>query len=210
MLLKGPLVVGALFVAVAASAGVILNDAPVFGHAGDTLSLAPISLGNPSAAATLTTRWAVQPQEGKPEAAAGLDTHGSTNIRLDMWKKLLGNIGLSATSGTTDLASADMIKIPELAATIHRAVNEAAAVAVACGVAIPEAEKHEILEKLTSTSAGTGDAKSSLCADLRAGRPTEIDWIYGTVVRFGKEHGVPTPTLDTLIAIVRGLESHYI
>ena len=83
-------------------------------------------------------------------------------------------------------------------------------VAAACGFAIPEAEKHEILDKLTSTSAGTGESKSSLCADLRSGRPTEIDRIYGTVVRFGKEHGVPTPTLDTLIAIVRGMESHYI
>ena len=143
-------------------------------------------------------------------SAAGLNTHGSSNIRLDMWKKLLGNIGLSATSGTTDLASADMIKIPELAATIHCAVNEAAAVAAACGIEIPEAEKHKILKKLTSTCAGTAESKSSLCADLRAGRPTEIDRIYGTVVRYGKEHGVPTPTLDTLIAIVRGMESHYL
>ena len=143
-------------------------------------------------------------------SAAGLNTHGSSNIRLDMWKKLLGNIGLSATSGTTDLASADMIKIPELAATNHCAVNEAAAVAAACGIEIPEAEKHKILKKLTSTCAGTGESKSSLCADLRAGRPTEIDRIYGTVVRYGKEHGVPTPTLDTLIAIVRGMESHYL
>mgnify|MGYP001118925655 FL=1 len=143
-------------------------------------------------------------------SAAGLNTHGSSNIRLDMWIKLLGNIGLSATSGTTDLASADMIKIPELAATIRCAVNEAAAVAAACGIEIPEAEKHDILDKLTSTSAGTGESKSSLCADLRAGRPTEIDRIYGTVVRYGKEHGVPTPTIDTLIAIVRGMESHYL
>jgi len=143
-------------------------------------------------------------------SAAGLNTHGSANIRLDMWIKLLGNIGLSATSGTTDLASADMIKIPELAATIRCAVNEAAAVAAACGIEIPEAEKHDILDKLTSTSAGTGESKSSLCADLRAGRPTEIDRIYGTVVRYGKEHSVPTPTLDTLIAIVRGMESHYL
>ena len=143
-------------------------------------------------------------------SAAGLNTHGSANIRLDMWIKLLGNIGLSATSGTTDLASADMIKIPELAATIRCAVNEAAAVAAACGIEIPEAEKHDILDKLTSTSAGTGESKSSLCADLRAGRPTEIDRIYGTVVRYGKEHGVPTPTIDTLIAIVRGMESHYL
>ena len=70
MLLKGPLVVAALSVAVAASARVILDDAPVFERAGDTLSLAPISLGNPSAAATLTTRWAIQPQESEAKAAS--------------------------------------------------------------------------------------------------------------------------------------------
>ena len=142
-------------------------------------------------------------------STAGLDTHASTNIRLDMWKKLLGNIGLSAASGTTDLCSADMIKIPELAATIHRALNEAAAVATACGVVINESERHQILDKLTNVAAGTGDAKSSLCADLRAERPTEVDRIYGTIVRLAQEHGIPTPTLDTLVSIVRGQESHY-
>jgi 2-dehydropantoate 2-reductase len=142
-------------------------------------------------------------------SAAGLDTYASTNVRLDMWKKLLGNIGLSAASGTTNLCSADMIKVPELAATIHRALDEGAAVATACGIVIDEAEKHQILDKLTNSADGTGDAKSSLCADLRAGRPTEVDRIYGTIVRLGKKHGISTPTLDTLVSIVRGQESHY-
>jgi len=141
---------------------------------------------------------------------AGLDTHGSADIRRDMWKKLLGNIGLSATSGTTDLSSAEMVVIPELAATIHRAVDEAHAVATSCGVDIPSDEKSTILDKLTSTTAGTGASKSSLCTDLRSRRATEIDYIYGTVSTLGAEHGIPTPTLDTLIAIVKGLESHYL
>jgi ketopantoate reductase len=30
------------------------------------------------------------------------------------------------------------------------------------------------------------------------------------VARLGRQHGVPTPTLDTLIGIVKGLESHYL
>ncbi len=145
----------------------------------------------------------------KAFSAAGLETHASQNIRLEMWKKLLGNIGLSATSGTTNLTSAEMVMIPELSATIHRAVDEAADVAAAAGIEIPEQEKHHILDKLTSTTAGTGASKSSLCTDLHSGRPTEIDRIYGTVSRLGRKHGVPTPTLDTLIAIVRGQESHF-
>jgi len=40
-------------------------------------------------------------------------------------------------------------------------------------------------------------------------RKTEIDTIHGAVARLGREHGVPTPTLDTMIAIVKALESKY-
>jgi 2-dehydropantoate 2-reductase len=143
-------------------------------------------------------------------SAAGLDTHASADIRRDIWKKLLGNIGLSAASGATDLSSAEMAAIPELRATIDRAVEEAAAVARADGVDIGDTEKNEVLEKLLSTTAGTGASKSSLNVDLHNRRRTEIDTIYGSVTKIAREHGVATPTLDTLIGIVKGLERHYL
>ena len=143
-------------------------------------------------------------------SAAGLDTHASADIRRDMWKKLLGNIGLSAASGATDLSSAEMAAIPELRTTIDRAVDEAVSVARADGINIGDTEKSEVLEKLLSTSAGTGASKSSLNVDLHNKRQTEIDTIYGSVTKLAREHGVATPTLDTLIGIVKGLESHYL
>jgi 2-dehydropantoate 2-reductase len=143
-------------------------------------------------------------------SAAGLDTHASADIRRDIWKKLLGNIGLSAASGATDLSSAEMAAIPELRATIDRAVEEAVAVARADGVDIGDTEKNEVLEKLLSTSAGTGASKSSLNVDLHNRRRTEIDTIYGSVTTLARGHGVATPTLDTLIGIVKGLESQYL
>lgn len=138
--------------------------------------------------------------------AAGLRTGASTDIRRDIWKKLLGNIGLSATSGTTNLTSLEIVDIPELLATVHRAVDEAAAVARADGIAL--GDTHEILQKLTSKK-GTGASKSSLCTDILNRRPTEADTIYGSVTTLGRKHGIPTPTLDTLISIVKGIESHY-
>lgn len=141
----------------------------------------------------------------------GLPTHASADIRRDMWKKLLGNVGLSAISGATDLRSVDIMAVPELQDTVLRAVDEAAQVARACGIELDVAEAREVLSKLTSPSGGgTGTSKSSLCADLAQRRPTEVDYIYGSVTRLGRQHGVPTPTLDTLIGIVKGLESHYL
>ena len=141
----------------------------------------------------------------------GLTTHASADIRRDMWKKLLGNVGLSAISGATDLRSVDIMAVPELRDTVLRAIDEAAQVATACCIELDVAEAREVLLKLTTPSGGgTGTSKSSLRADLVHRRPTEVDYIYGSVVRLGRQHGVATPTLDTLIGIVKGLESHYL
>jgi 2-dehydropantoate 2-reductase len=141
----------------------------------------------------------------------GINTHASADIRRDKWKKLLGNVGLSALSGVTDLRSMDIMAVPELQTVVFRAVDEAAAVAHAEGVDLDTEEARAVLITLTvSKGGGTGTAKSSLNGDLLNKRPTEVDYIYGTVARLGRAHGVPTPTIDTLIGIVKGLESKYL
>jgi 2-dehydropantoate 2-reductase len=140
---------------------------------------------------------------------AGLATHASGELRRVMWKKFLANVALSAASGITDLSSQDMMVVPELKAVCIAAMDEAAAVAKAEGIALSEADKLEILEPLIR-STGTGASKSSLCADLQNQRPTEIDTISGAVVRLGGAHGIATPVNQTLVALVKGRESHYL
>jgi len=141
----------------------------------------------------------------------GLPTHASADIKRDKWKKLLGNVGLSAISGVTDLRSMDIIAVPELQVVVFRAVDEAAAVARAEGIDLDTGEAREVLLRLVDPAGGgTGTSKSSLNADLANRRPTEVDYIYGTVARLGRRHGVATPTLDALIGLVKGLESKYL
>lgn len=45
--------------------------------------------------------------------------------------------------------------------------------------------------------------KPSILQDLEQGRPMEIDALYGVPLEFARQHGVPTPTLDLLVALVR-------
>jgi 2-dehydropantoate 2-reductase len=139
-----------------------------------------------------------------------LPTLPSANIKKEKWQKLLGNVALGAVSAATDMTSAEMVAIPELRQVILRALDETAAVARACGIPLEDDEKRAIFDKLTTIGGGgTGASKSSMAADIVLKRKTEIDTIHGSVSRLGREKGVPTPTIDTMIAVIKGLESRY-
>ena len=137
---------------------------------------------------------------------AGLETHVSEDIRRDIWKKLLGNISMSALSGLTDLSSATVNAVPELKAISLKAMEEALDVAQACGIGL---ERESVIKgmEMISKPGGTGDNKSSLCVDLLNGRKTEVDFIYGSVIQRGEEKQVPTPTLRVLHGLVKGVEA---
>ena len=42
--------------------------------------------------------------------------------------------------------------------------------------------------------------------DVLARRATEIDALNGGIVRFGREHAVPTPLNEAIVALIAGME----
>jgi 2-dehydropantoate 2-reductase len=147
----------------------------------------------------------------KAFTAHGLPVTASAEIKREKWKKLLGNVALGAISAVTDLRSVEIMRIPELQEIVFRAVDEAAAVAKHEGVALDVAEAHSVLMKLVDTSGGgTGNSKSSMREDIIRKRPTEIDTIHGAVARLARVHNVPVPTIDTMVAMVKGVQSVYL
>jgi 2-dehydropantoate 2-reductase len=139
---------------------------------------------------------------------SGLETHTSEDIFHEIWKKLLGNISMSAVSGLTNLTSATIMSIPELKPVCLQAMEEAFKVAVASGISL---DREAVLRgmELISQSGGTGDNKSSLCVDLLNHRETEVDSIYGGVIKLAEEKGIGTPTLKVLHALVKGVEQNF-
>jgi len=141
----------------------------------------------------------------------GLPVTASAEIKRDKWKKLLGNVALGAISAVTDLRSFEIMRIPELQEIVFRAVDEAAAVAKAEGVPLDVMEARSVLMKLVDTSGGgTGNSKSSMREDIIRKRRTEIDTIHGAVARLARQHGVAVPTIDAMVAMVKGLQSQYL
>ena len=64
--------------------------------------------------------------------------------------------------------------------------------------------------ELMTAPGGTGDNKSSLCLDVLARRPSELEFIYGKPLQLAEAAGLAVPTLRSLYGLVRGIESHYV
>jgi 2-dehydropantoate 2-reductase len=124
----------------------------------------------------------------------------SDDITLDIWNKF---VRLSVMSGMTAVTRSPLGVIhqdPELWQMLQEAVAEAMAVARAKGVAVPESTVEEVAKAYAALPPQT---KSSMLEDLERGRPLELPWLSGAVVRIGNEVGVPTPTHRFINAVLR-------
>lgn len=138
---------------------------------------------------------------------AGIETIASDRIMAVMWEKLLINVATAALTGITRLPYGPLQRVPEVADCAIEAVDEAIRVAAAGGVRLPNADP-----KLAWEQAWTGlpdGFKPSLLQGVERKETTEIDFINGAVVHWGRRLGIATPVNRTLVACVKGIEHGY-
>jgi 2-dehydropantoate 2-reductase len=137
-------------------------------------------------------------------ASSGFEVHTSTNIREDIWKKLILNAATLPTAALTGMNAGALTAQPDVHELVSQVGREGVAVARAQDYDIDEQERvdyiHSLLEK-------AGPTRGSMLQDFEAGRQTEIDVINGAVVRAGEETGTPTPLNRALVALVKGWEA---
>lgn len=141
---------------------------------------------------------------------AGLDTVVSPNIVGTIWDKLLINVATGALSGITRLPYGGLYAVPEVRDCAFAAVAEAIAVAEASGVKLSIREPQQAWTK--AAQGLPPEFKTSMLQSLEKGASTEIDFINGSVVRWGEKCNVPTPVNRSLVACIKGIEhrmAHY-
>jgi 2-dehydropantoate 2-reductase len=131
--------------------------------------------------------------------AAGVHTTIAGDIEVTLWSKLVINCAFNALSAVANISYGPMLEVEGARDVVTRAVQEAIAVARACGVSMPEDLLGNILNIPTMMPA----QKSSTAQDLARGKPSEIDFLNGHVVRKGIELGIPTPTNHALQVMVK-------
>jgi 2-dehydropantoate 2-reductase len=135
---------------------------------------------------------------------AGLATTVSDNILGTMWDKLLVNVATGALSGITGLPYGELYRIPEIEGCAVAAVAEAMAVARAAGIKLGTTEPRQ--PWLKAAEGLPFEFKASMLQSLEKGSVTEIDYVNGSVVRWGARYGVPTPVNQALVACIKGVE----
>lgn len=133
--------------------------------------------------------------------AGGLDAPIRENIRDEIWLKLWGNLcfnPISAlTHGTLDIIASD----PGTRAIARAMMLEAKAIGDKFGVHF-----RVDVERRINGAGAVGAHKTSMLQDLERGRAMEIDPLVSVVQEMGRLAGVPTPTLDVVLALIQQRE----
>ncbi len=114
------------------------------------------------------------------------------------WVKLSINV---VVNGLTALARRpmDVLADPDLAPVAATLLAETWTVGVAEGADLDTGDPSGFIARLAGAP---GSGKTSMLMDTLAGRSTEHDAIQGAVARAARRHGIATPVLDTMLAIL--------
>ena len=129
---------------------------------------------------------------------AGLKAPVRPRLRDEIWVKLWGNLSFNPISALTH-ATLNVLCTDRGTRAVARAMMvEAQAVAEELGVRFPID-----VDRRIDGGAAVGAHRTSMLQDLEAGRPMEIEALVGSVAELGRLTGVATPTVDTVLALVR-------
>ena len=133
-------------------------------------------------------------------SGAGFPVQVVDDVRTYVWRKLAINAVINPLTALLDVENGALTRVPVVTRTL---VEELVPVAVAAGVPLHVEETHD---KVLASIHQTGHNVSSMLQDIRARRPTEIDWINGALVRIATEHGILVPRHRLLVDLLHLLE----
>ena len=104
----------------------------------------------------------------------------------------------SPISALTTSTLAKICNDTEVRNVVRNMMNEAHAIAQSLGI-----DKPFDVERRIDAAKAVGEHKTSMLQDLERDRPMEIDALVASVQELGKISKVPTPTIDTVLALTK-------
>ena len=148
---------------------------------------------------------------------SGLKARSFPDLRPAQWSKLIFNATVNTVAAVTNLphvaAFAAVDEPTDLGLLVRDLMDEGKAVAAEVGVELHEDpwEMNVLAVRRgeTESAAGAYAHVPSMLDDVRAQRPTEVDFITGALVREAERVGVPVPLHTAMYRLVKAREEAY-
>jgi 2-dehydropantoate 2-reductase len=137
----------------------------------------------------------------------GMPTKAVADARGPQWRKVIFNAATNPLGALTGLTHGRVCERSGLRALASRLVDEGKAVAAAQGIEL-DSDPEELIDYAARKDVGY-EHKASMLQDVEARRQTEVDYLNGGIADFGRRLGVPTPTNETIRALVKGVEASW-
>jgi 2-dehydropantoate 2-reductase len=120
---------------------------------------------------------------------SGIKSRIAEDIQSELWKKFI-NICASGLLAVTRATYGEVREIKETRQMMYKLFEEIYALSQEMGVCI---ESDFVARTMSFVDSFDYDATSSLTRDVWEGKPSEIEYQNGTVVRLAEQYGVHTP-----------------
>ena len=132
---------------------------------------------------------------------AGLRCPVRSDIRHEMWVKLMGSVAFNPISALTRATLVEIVQHPEARALASEIMREAEIVAKELGIDLAVT-----IEQRLAGAEKVGRHKTSMLQDIEAGRPMELEAIVGAVVELGKKMEMVMPYTRATYACAKLLD----
>jgi 2-dehydropantoate 2-reductase len=129
--------------------------------------------------------------------AAALPATLTEDIRALIWRKLAFNLSAGPLTVLTETPVLDTHTEAPLIECSGQVLREAIAVAAAMGIAL-----NMDIPAIAETNKRLAH-RPSILQDLTAGRPMEIEALYGVPLQMARMTGVKTPMIDVLVSLIK-------
>ncbi len=127
-----------------------------------------------------------------------------------LWAKMLYNCTLNPLGAILQMTYGRLTEAKETVWIMNDLIDEIFAVMKASGYetfwSTPEAYQEVFYSKLVPD---TYDHRSSTLQDIERKKKTEIDTLTGTILKLGKEHGIPVPCNTMIYRMVKAIEQTF-
>jgi len=135
--------------------------------------------------------------------SCGFEVRIHENIQYLIWDKLFTNVSLSALTGILQVDMGYIAADEYTWKLCRQLIHETILTAAGAGL---EFDEEAVAEKVKKTSLNNPSGCTSIRADLRDGRRTEVDTISGAVVRAAKKYNVEVLGHEFVVNLVHAME----